>query len=93
MGGIELGLDCRSKARIFPNASLPRPSDAHRRSGSGDCSHHSEGTPAGLEVGENRASLVPEEAEFLNLTALPDPGVQRGSGPGQAEDWRPLPKD
>lgn len=39
MGGIELGLDCRSKARIFPNASLPRPSDPHRRSGSGVRSH------------------------------------------------------
>lgn len=44
---------------------------------------HSEGTPAGLEVGENMASLVPEEAEFLNLTTLPDPGVQRGPGQGR----------
>lgn len=51
---------------------------------------HSEGTPAGLEVGENRASLVPEEAEFLNLTLLPDPGVKRRS---RSEDQRPLRKD
>lgn len=40
----------------------------------------SEGTPAGLEVGKNWASLGPEEAEFLNLTPFPDPGVQRVSG-------------
>lgn len=57
---------------------------------------HSEGTPGGLEMGENRAPLVPEGAEFLNLTTEPfsltrgfTTGLaQRGSGRRTARPLR-----